>query len=352
MKEANAALLVLAREARGITQVELATKIGVAQGTISKVENGLLAPSEELVAKYSESLDYPIGFFYQEHAHRSLPITFYRKRASVTATAIKRIEANLNIMRGQVRALLKSATVPPMRVPQLNLADYRGYVDDLTAELRMRWHLPRGPVGNLTKLLEDLGVIVIRYDFGTAKTDGVSIYEPADKTPPIVFINPSSPGCRLRYTLAHELAHIILHHHQPFPDSTCEDDADAFAASFMMPAGDIRGQLSRVTLDTLANLKTYWRMSMQAILCRAESLGKITESQAARLWATISKLGYRTKEPVDVPRDEPTLINELMRYHMTQLGYGEGEMTKVLNWYPHEYRPTYLGSTPGLRLVK
>ena len=70
--------------------------------------------------------------------------------------------------------------------------------------------------------------------FGTTQVDALSIYEVDDDIPPIIFINMQFPWDRLRYTMIHELAHIILHHHNPdyTLNTDCEKEADQFAAAF------------------------------------------------------------------------------------------------------------------------
>jgi len=58
-------MFVLAREYRSLTQRELAANLGVQQGTVSKIEAGLLVPTDETVQKYVEAVGFPKEFFYQ-----------------------------------------------------------------------------------------------------------------------------------------------------------------------------------------------------------------------------------------------------------------------------------------------
>ena len=67
----------------------------------------------------------------------------------------------------------------------------------------------------------------------------------------------------------------------------------------------------------------------------------------------MSKLGYKTKEPFDIQRDEPTLIAEVVKFYTNDLSYSDADLIRILGWYPHEVRKTYIGvPLPGLRLVK
>jgi Zn-dependent peptidase ImmA (M78 family) len=100
--------------------------------------------------------------------------------------------------------------------------------------------------------------------------------------------------------MAHELGHIVLHHHLlALPvDVDVESEANRFAAEFLMPASDIRGYLTRPSLESLASHTPHWKVSMGALLERAASLGKIIERQRRHLWMMMSRYGYRTIEPV------------------------------------------------------
>ena len=75
--------------------------------------------------------------------------------------------------------------------------------------IRAAWLIPDGAINNLTILVESAGVIIIESDFGTNGIDGTSLW--ISETPPLIFINKDLPQDRYRFTLAHELGHLIMH---------------------------------------------------------------------------------------------------------------------------------------------
>jgi Zn-dependent peptidase ImmA (M78 family) len=84
--------------------------------------------------------------------------------------------------------------------------------------------------------------------------------------------NVEQPADRMRFTLAHELGHLVMHHDQP--TQSMEQEANEFASAFLMPARDIRPHFARrVDLRLFAELKPVWRVSMASLLMRARSLG-------------------------------------------------------------------------------
>ena len=60
---ANPDMLELARRSRKLTQAQLATAIGVGQGTVSKYEMGVLPIPDGDLIQLSIVLDYPPHFF-------------------------------------------------------------------------------------------------------------------------------------------------------------------------------------------------------------------------------------------------------------------------------------------------
>lgn len=354
MSDINPLMVMLGRESRGYTQTALAKKIGIQQGTLSKVESGQMPATDDLVERLSENLGYPKSFFSQQPSFRQLPLSFFRKKARVSATTVKAIRARANIRRLHIEKLTAAAELPILRILQIDAKESHRRAEQAAKELRIHWHLPPGPIKNLTAAIENSGILVVPFDFETGDVDGVSFHEPNDDLPPIIFVRFGLPGDRMRFTLAHELAHIVLHHHLAIPrdDVDIEGQAHAFAAEFLMPAEDIRGYLGNLTLAKLASLKTYWKVAMQSLLVRATTLGKITDRKARYLWMQMGKLGYRTEEPVPIPAEQPKLIRELVQFHLDQLRYTEDQLSELLAFDPSECRSQYFSATPGLRVVR
>lgn len=178
---------------------------------------------------------------------------------------------------------------------------------------------------NLVREIEDSGGLVIRCDFGTSKVDAVSQWLPA--MPPLFFVNMAIPTDRLRFTLAHEIGHIIMHQS---PTDNMEREADQFAAEFLMPRKDIKPYLDNVNLPKLASLKPYWRVAMSALLKRACDLGTISPRWRSYLWTEMGKAGYRKIEPVKIPAEEPSLLDEIINAHRGELGYSDTDLHKLV----------------------
>lgn len=346
MEKFNHHMLTLARDSRGLTQAGLASKLGIMQGTLSKYETGFLEPPADVVAALSNTLGYTTDFFYEIGRPYGLPPFHYRRRKKLSAKALARIIAEMNIRRMHLTKMLVSFNWKTNAfIPEIDPDEYQGRgkgaltIEDAARSLREMWLLPAGPIENMVELLEDKGGIVIPCDFGSELIDAMS--QRIEGLPVLFFVNVNSPADRLRHTLAHELGHMVLHTITVKSDEEMEDEADAFAGAFLLPADEIRPQLRRFDLRQLANLKRYWKVSMAALAVRADRLMLITPHQSKMFWIEMSKLGWRKREPHEPPREHPRLLRQMISFHMKKLGYSVSEMAKLLHLRVAEFQDMY-----------
>lgn len=353
MERFNHSMMILARDARGLTQAELAARLKLGQGTLSKYETGFAEPPSDFVDELASELGFLPSFFYEPGRPYGLPPFHYRRRKKLSAKALARIVAEMNIRRIHLTKMLVSFNWRTNAfIPEIDRDEYRGRgkgpltTEDAARLVRETWMLPSGPIENMVALLESNGGIVIPCDFGTDLLDAMS--QRIDGMPVMFFVNVDAPADRLRHTLAHELGHMVLHTVTLKSDEEMEDEADAFAGAFLLPADEIRPQLRRFDLRQLANLKGYWKVSMAAIAVRASRLNLITPYQSKMFWIEMSKLGYRKREPNEPPKEHPNLLRQMISFHMKKLGYTLGEMARLLHLQVAEFQEMYRAEVLGV----
>ncbi|WP_336020803.1 XRE family transcriptional regulator [Acinetobacter bereziniae] len=355
----NADLLILARQSRGLSQSELANDCKLSQAMISKLEGRLVSePSLEVLSKLADILNYPTEFFYEPDRLYGLPASvhagaMYRRKASVTKKSREKLEAILNIRILHLKRLLRSIDLD-FDLPLLELDPDEHTPDEIAAKVRQAWLIPKGPLHNLMEYVERAGCMVFLCDFDDLSVDGVTMRSP--DLPPCIFLNKSLPGCRQRFTLAHELGHIIMHRIPTGEDM--ETEANKFASSLLMPADDIRPYVQgKLTISKLAQLKPLWLSSMSSILYRAGDIGAISAHQQKYLWIEMSKLGYKTREPsqIDIKVELPTNVTEIINLHTEDLEYTTSDMQYLLKSSNDDLYHIYgLGKNPNrpqLRLL-
>ncbi len=333
-------MITLAREARGLSQGQLAERIGASQGHLSKVEAGLLPASAGMHANLVEVLDYTPEFFcWSDPVFGPSTCEFYhRKRQSLSNKLLRTLHARMNVQRIQIGKLLASVEIGTVRVPKIQPEEADGSPSEVARLIRASWQLPAGPVKSLTEAIENAGGIVVRSDFGTQQLDAVSRWVPG--MPPLFFVNRQAPGDRQRLTLAHELGHIVMHQ---VPNPDMEQEAFEFAAELLMPESDIKQYFAGLTIPKLAALKAVWMVSMAAIARRAKELGSITERQYRSLVMRLNRLGFRTNEPpeLNVAPEDPSLLSEMFELYRRDLDYSQSELASLLGVREDELRLTY-----------
>jgi Zn-dependent peptidase ImmA (M78 family) len=356
----NREMLTLAREYRSYTQTDLEEQASISQAEISKFETGIKIPTEAQAQMLAGALRLPLEFFYISDSVRDFGsgCVYNRRRKTASETKIKQLLAMVNIKRMQLKRLLSAVeSCAQYSFEPLDLDEFQNNPANVAKAQRAIWKLPPGPVQNVVNVIENAGGIIVSSDFGTDKIDALSQWLPG--MAPVFLVNKRIPTDKLRWTLAHEIGHIIMHR---FPTDKMETEADQFAAEFLLPEREVKPALYSLSLPKLASLKPYWRVAMSALLRRASDLGTISPRNKSYLWMQMGQRGYRTHEPVDIPPEKPTILCELLAVHKDVLGYGVRELAKTTMLYEPEFENDYLdcmdrtphriGAKPTLRLIE
>ena len=347
----NPEMMILARESRGLTQKELAVKSNIGQALVSKYENGMCDISDENLRIVSGILDYPASLFTQSDSILGFGSTcfYYRKRVSLPIRELKRIQAKINLMRMHIARLLVSAEIEPKyEFPTFDIDEYKNDPELIADFVRKSWRLPSGPIKNLVEVIELSGAIIVPMAFGTRRLDAISLWP--NNMYPLIFINIEMLWERIRLSLAHELGHLIMH---KTPTDNQESEANDFASAFLMPKHDIANDLQNLTIPKAAQLKPFWRVSMQAIIYRAHKLKHITSSQYQRFFAQISSSGYRISEPNPITPENPSTLKSLIDVHFREHKFTISELSARLNLAVNEFEATYLPRSVGpITIVK
>jgi Zn-dependent peptidase ImmA (M78 family)/DNA-binding XRE family transcriptional regulator len=348
MNRFNPDMMVLAREWLGMSQSAFAEAIGSTQATVSRYESGLITPPDEHLSRIAETLDRPVSFFFLEERMYGASSMFHRKKKNLTVKEEKRIHAQVNELRIRASILLLEAEIESRFSFHRLALDEQG--PEKTAQtLRQLWQLPGGPIRSVVGAIERAGGIVFRCPFGTDKVDGISQWPlDCDHVPPVLFVRDDCPGDRQRFTLCHEVAHLVMHH---LPTDDPESEADRFASEFLMPAREIAPELGRLTLQKAAALKCYWKVSMAAIIRRAFDLGKISERQYRYFNIEMGRRGYKKCEPAPIPAEEPALFRAILDVHQKDHQRSPAELSALLGMFEHQFRREFWQSTLGLRIA-
>ena len=305
--------LKMARQGAGLSQRELAQKVGVSAMAISKYETGQDMPGSKVLLALCEALHLKVDYFF-----RSISINLskphYRRRSTLPKKQETRIHEQTRDWLERYLELEEIVNdiqkfVWPMeekcRVSSLD------EVEEVSQYIRDEWNLGTDPIENLTETFEQHGIKVGTIE-GAEKFDALT-FTFNDRTP-VIAVKMNIPGDRQRFNLAHEFGHNVL---IPAEDIDIEKAAHRFAGSFLVPKPMIIADFSqrRDTLDLyeLHLLKHKYGISMQALIFRAKDLGIISDARATSLFKLFKQKGWHLREPGDsLPAEIPNRMKRLI----------------------------------------
>ncbi|AGP31774.1 helix-turn-helix domain-containing protein [Corynebacterium terpenotabidum] len=351
--------LTQARFAAGLSKAKLASLVGVSPAAIGQYESQSSTPRRDLLPTLAQALDVPVEYFTTgrpigrvdgSQAHfRSLRSTSARDRAKAIAFIEQVWELTF--------ALEKKVRFPNVNLPLIDQA----HADPLSAaqELRSHWGLGTKPVKHLAALVESHGTIVSLLTMANADVARVGAFSTSHLARPVIIVTPERARSVFvyRFTIAHELGHLLLHGEAAPGDKQQEREADQFAAEFLTPRSQIMNLLPRkVDLSRLDELSRHWGVSVDSLLLRMKETGTVSESSIRRGYQRLNQLrssGLDTLEPVNAyPGEVPSMLAQASEL-ADQAGYGQAALATELKWYPSRVREV-LGAEdprPALRLM-
>ena len=297
------ARLKLARESRGILKSRLAHLVDISPAAIGQFESGTAKPSAATLGHLALALDYPPAFFAFTGESRTAPTisdTFFRSLRSARQAELLKAVAHATLVHEVVVKLEERVKFPSLDLPtdlHVTASTTTDEIEEIVGLLRERWELPNGPVAHVVLLLELHGVVVTRYRSGSDRVDAFS--QPFGDRPIVVLGDDKGAADRSRLDAAHELGHLTMHPDPQPGDRTLENQANAFAAAFLMPRAEIIDTLPRRRIDwiEMVRLKRTWGVSIQALLYRARELGTLEAATYTNAMKTVSRRGWRKLEP-------------------------------------------------------
>jgi Zn-dependent peptidase ImmA (M78 family)/DNA-binding XRE family transcriptional regulator len=303
----NPSRLTWARRRRGMTKTRLAAAVGVDLRSVSAYETGEFSPDPERLERVGRVLKFPEGFFFGDDLEQPAPDTAsFRSLSKMTAG-----QRDTALGSGAIALLLNEWIESRFILPEPDVPDFgRDASPEGAAEaVRRAWALGELPVKNMVHLLEAKGVRVYSLAVDAIEVDAFSMWR---EHRPFIFLNTLKSAEHGRFDAAHELGHLVLHRHAAPNGQQAEQDANAFASAFLMPAASVRAHAPRfATIDHLIRLKKIWSVSLAALTFRLHKLGLLSDWHYRKLYIEISSRGYRKSEPDGGPREVSQVLHKV-----------------------------------------
>jgi Zn-dependent peptidase ImmA (M78 family)/transcriptional regulator with XRE-family HTH domain len=301
------------RHVAGLGQADFAKMVGIASGSVSKLEHGRMPLSGELLSSVAASLRCTPDFLSMPTELAPATRPWLRAYADAPKRSVDQMVDDCTTAMEAINGL-KLKTMPDRMPLYTGEVMDQAAIEDFAIDVRVAADIGDNEVvGNSVRAAERLGCIVLPTPDELGRHLGISV-RVDDQTAMICLGRWTAegtpvPGDRQRFTVAHEIGHLALHSGVDAPvtageASLIEKQAHAFAGAFLAPGDAMLDELAafggRVTLQTLAKIKQRWGISIKALVARFQNLGVIDADHARSLYKQISARGWNRSEPVPV----------------------------------------------------
>jgi len=295
-----------ARLMNGMSLQDLADKMNntISKQALHKYEKGLVIPDSEMIGYLCEILKVRPDYFFRENMVELGEIEFrkLKKLPSKDENRIVEIARDYITRYLELEEIIGIAT--DFKNPLEGMQPVNNFSDAEVAAIKLRetWKLGNDPIFNAIELLEDNNIKVIELDAGDA-FDGMQTFVKGNNIPVIAInINKVKKDDRKRFTVMHELGHLLLpikHLSENEKEKLCHQ----FAAAVLFPAISLRNELGltrhRLYVQELGSLKKQYGISIQAIVMRAKDLEIISENYCRQFFFFIKQMGWKVDEPIE-----------------------------------------------------
>jgi Zn-dependent peptidase ImmA (M78 family) len=305
-----------------MTMEQLAKALGITKQMVSKYEDGKSIPQIEAINKMAKALSVPKKYLFKESVAIDAGSSTLFLRAPLATP--KKTRAYARIISGWGYEI--SQAVGSIAQPFANLAiDGRLTIPEQALELRRQWRLGLQPIQDMVALLEAHGFNIFTIDSPELKTEAYS--QIINGTPIIVINKQRGTAVRQRFSLAHELGHMILHRNLgdwefDLRSKEAENEAQQFAEHFLLPARGFEHSFIYPKMEHLLALKREWLVSLGAIIIHCEAIGLIDAAKRDQLQKQINMRGWQKAEPLDneIAYEKPKAMGDRVLNQITDRG--------------------------------
>ena len=332
--------LKLARRAVGLSLRDLECRIDklVTAQAISKYELDKAMPSSDVLIALADALGVSVDYLFGD-PNLALEAVEFRGNKFKSKRELARIEAKVLHLLERYLTVEEILNMPSVVWDCPQEAPWPVPSDPAQAEpaaqgLRAHWGLSSDPIADLVELSEERGIKVV--SAGVEQVDGLTarISHEDGRVSSVIVVNRRHGGERQRFTIAHELGHMVLDVAQNVDG---EKAAQRFAGAFLMPAETLQAKIGAhrkaVSWDELFDLKRIFGVSVQALVYRCREIGIFSNALFRQFFEEFTRRGWRHppfQEPNAMKREEPRRFRRLCFRALSEDAISEAKAAELL----------------------
>ncbi|MDI9874101.1 helix-turn-helix domain-containing protein [Flectobacillus rivi] len=310
MKEIVSSKIKQARILQAMSLQDLADRIGVSKQMISKYEKGDSIPSSKMLIKLAKALEVKMDYFFLSSSVELGEINF-RKKNSFSIKKINSLKEKIKIELSNYLEIenilqINNSFENPIKRRKVSATND---IEEIVSDLRIEWEIGFDPIHNIIQLLEDKEIKIIEINEPENNFDGLATI--INGKYPVVVLNKTFSVERKRFTLLHELGHLLLE--LPECDVKFEENiCNRFAAEFLFPQNlvikEFGNKRESISFRELVEVQKKYGISIRAIIYRLKDANIFSEN---RLTEFYKKLNFNPalKKEIDQERFQSSEVS-------------------------------------------
>lgn len=283
---------------------------------VAKYEKGQINPNSQRLIEFAKAYNVKTIEFLKSYDVPKMNFTSFRKRKRLTGKNLSLLE---EIIQDEVAKYLEVMEINNCNYNEVKIKKYdcNSLKEAEEAAIKFRNDINFSllqPISDLINTLENLGIIIIQIKNENNRFDDFDgLSEFVGGIPVIVLLDGINDGARQRFTIAHELGHLILN----IPSNLDEEKiCNRFASSLLMPREAVLNEFGKfrnnISLFELIAFKKEYKVSIAATLYRLRDLKIISEYTYKNLSIKINKEFGKKSEPCKINCEESLQFKKIV----------------------------------------
>ncbi len=294
---------------KGLSLKEAGELLNMSAPAVSKYEKGELKPNSQKLIAFANAYNVKTLQLLETYNIPQIKFTSFRKKSRLKG---QKLELLKDIILKEIAKYLEVIEMNETNKKRVKINQYKcnSLEEAEKAAIKFRNDITFSliqPISDLTSILENLGIVIIQipnYENNFADFDGLS--EIVNNIPIIVLLDEIKDGARQRFTIAHELGHLILEINNRNVDE--EKLCDRFASSLLMPKEAVINEFgslrNNISFYELIAFKNEYKVSCAATIYRLKDLKIISEYTYKKLFITLNKMYGKKNEPSPIKNEK------------------------------------------------
>lgn len=303
---------------KNLSLKEAGKLLNMSAPAVSKYEKGDIVPNSQKLIEFADAYNVQVIDLLKSYNMPNMKFNAFRRKQRLKG---QNLELLKDVILNEVGKYLEVLELNETNSKNINFKKYKcntlEEAEEAAYKFRKDYNLSNiQPISDLISILENLGILIVQIDNTNNKFDDFDgLSEIVNNIPIIVIKNDITDGARQRFTIAHELGHLMLDIKNDNIDE--EKLCNRFASSLLMPKEAVINEFgisrNNISFFELISFKKEYKVSIAATIYRLKDLNIISEYLYKNLNIFMSKEFGKKKEPVFINIENSNQFERIVR---------------------------------------